>query len=320
MIVVTGGAGFIGSHLVDTLVERGHAVKVLDNLCRGRKQNLHPLASLHYTDLTGVLPYTLARHLRGADAVFHLAAKVTGIEYNRHNQMDMMQTNLQLNWNVAEAVRIAKPKLYVFVSTACVYPHNAPIPTPESAADACNPEPTNWGYGVAKWVGEQQAKFLFQEHGISTMTVRFFNASGPRDYYDPGTSHVVPALIHRAFNATDTLEVWGSGEQTRVFVDARDIAEVLVRLMDVDIASIAMPINIGHDWEVSIKQVAETINHLVTEGGLTVEFDKSKPDGYPRRAADTTRLNLLIGHYPWTPFETTVLDMVNDYTERFDVP
>lgn len=320
MIVVTGGAGFIGSHLVDALIASGHEVCVIDNLCRGFRDNINPAADLHYINLSQVYPYTLSRYFRDADAVFHLAAKVTGIEYNRHHQLDMMQTNLKMNWTVTEAVRHARPRLYVFVSTACVYPHDAPVPTPESAADICDPEPTNFGYGVAKWVGEQQARYLHDEHDIPTMIVRFFNAFGPRDYYDPATSHVIPALIDRAFNARDVLNIWGSGEQTRVFVDARDIAAVLVKLMDQPVAHTALPVNIGHSDEISIRGAAEMVNEMVTGSRLSLTFDTSKPDGYPRRAADATRLGLIIGDYDWILFEDTLEDMIDDYTERFDVP
>jgi len=318
-VAVTGGAGFIGSHLVDRLIKDDHEVLVLDNLCRGSKANVHPDATLHYVDLAKAYPFQLAQLMDDAEIVFHLAAKVTGIEYNRHNQLDMMQSNLAINWRVTEAVRWLKPSLYFFVSTACIYPHDAPVPTSEEFGAVCNPEPTNFGYGVAKWVGEQQAKFLFDEEGVPTVITRFFNAIGPRDYYDPETSHVIPALIDRAFHSVDKLEVWGSGDQTRVFVDARDIASVLTKLIDCPTASLAYPINIGHDDEISIRDAAETVNRMVAGGKLELVFDTDKPDGYPRRAADATRLKLLIGEHYWIPFWETVLDMIDDYEERFDV-
>ena len=171
-IAVTGGAGFIGSHLVDRLI-KDHKITVIDNFCRGSHDNLptsNRALKIRQTNLE-VSKCALSQF----DVVFHLAAKVTGIQYNVGHHWDMMQTNLAINTNVMESVRAARPDLFVYVSTACIYPHDASIPTPESDGSVCDPEPTNWGYGIAKWVGEQQAKLLQEEHGIPAIIVRFFN-------------------------------------------------------------------------------------------------------------------------------------------------
>lgn len=199
-----------------------------------------------------------------------------------------------------------------FVSHNCVYPHDAPIPTPESCADVCNPEPTNWGYGVAKWVGEQQANFLHQEYGMAVVNVRFYNSLGPRDYYDKATSHVAPAIIRRVIDGENPLKVWGSGNQSRVLVDCRDIAEVLFRLANCPRAYDARPINIGHPHEVTIKELVSTILALMGRE-REVMWDTTMPEGYPRRCPDMTRLISLIGNYEFRPLEMTLSDMLIDY-------
>lgn len=370
--VVTGGCGFIGSHLVDKLAEKQDFVTVIDNLVRGREENIaHNMTGLYdgpgvsrwNCDVSEKLPCRLMPHhltwepTLSRSIVFHLAAQVTGIQYNVAHNLDMLEKNLAINSGLVHAIRHIKsmPKLLIWVSTACIYPHDAPVPTPESYGDICNPEPTNFGYGVAKWVGEQQARFLCKEYGIPTIIVRFFNAFGPRDYYDKATSHVAPALIRRVMEGENPLRVWGSGEQTRVLVDARDIAKALVMLAEevsdvidfiaMSVCETPLPdgatvpdsklredfreevavefpyiVNIGHSREISISDLAHTIVNMAHElydiPKPSIIFDTSKPDGYPRRAADTTRLQSLIGWVPDTPIEDTLYAMFEDYLRQ----
>jgi len=311
-VAVTGGAGFIGSHLCEELVRRGASnITVIDNLSRGSRENLADIAAKVWVQPTDLVHYQ-PNIDHDTDAVIHLAAKVTSIEYNRTHQLDMLDTNLAINLHIAEAVRRARPGLYIYVSTACVYPHDAPVPTPEGCAEVCDPEPTNYGYGAAKWLGEKQAQLLQAEYGIPALIVRFFNAFGLRDYYDRETSHVAPALIRRVLEGEDPVEVWGTGQQTRALVDARDIARALVDLAECNAAHDGKAVNIGHEREVSIYELASTILEL-TGSPAELVFDTGKPDGYARRAADTTRLRELIGYVPDTPLRTTLAEMIAEY-------
>ena len=324
--IVTGGAGMIGSHLVDALVARGETVRVIDNFTRGSMSNLYgSMATGLVTVKTLNLEHT-GFPIATDDVVWHLAAKVTGIEYNRHNQYDMLRSNLAINYNVIESVRRNPPKLFVYVSTACVYPHDAPVPTPESAGDIGDPEPTNHGYGVAKWLGEQMVKHLSREHKVPCLIVRFFNALSERDYYDTGSSHVAPALIRRVLEGENPVVVWGTGQQTRALVDSKDIVRALLRLHDRMLTPETMyegkypdgpfVVNIGHAREVSIKELAEGIVRLCKVNPQpSIHFDTTKPDGYPRRAADTTFLKQLIGWVPNTPLEYTLKEMIKEFKE-----
>jgi GDP-L-fucose synthase len=309
-VVVTGGAGFIGSHLVDALYHhRGAIPEVFDNLERGRLRNL-PDDGYDWSDmdLTDYIP----RFPTGA-AVFHLAAKVAGIAYNRAHHYEMMQHNLRLALNVIEAARRCKASLLVYVSTACVYPSDARVPTPESAGRMGDPEPSNYGYGVAKWTGEQLAQALHREHGIPVVIPRFYNAIGPRDYYDEESSHVVPALIRRVLEGENPLVVWGSGMQTRSFVDARDLANVLIALAETPAAQDAQPINVGHEHEVTIGDVARAVAYWCGKDDLPILFDTAMADGHARRTPDVTRLRSLLGWVPNTAFAVTICDMITDY-------
>jgi len=317
MHIVTGGAGFIGSHLVDALVARGERVRVVDNFSRGSMANIVDAMKTGLVTISKVNLENYGLPCRSDDIVWHLAAKVTNIEQNRKGHYEMLRANLNLNYNVIESVRKNRPRLFVYASTACIYPEDAPVPTPESAGTICNPEPTNHGYGVAKWVGEQMVRHLNMEHNVPCVIVRFFNAIGKRDYYDE-SAHVVPALIRRVMEGENPVTVWGSGQQTRVFVDARDIATALVKLYDHMLkAKYTEPpvVNIGHPREISVAELVQMIVGLCGKD-VGYVFDTLKPDGHPRRAADVSKLFSLIGWVPNMPLEDTIRDMIAEYKEN----
>lgn len=312
-VMVTGGGGFIGSHLVDALVTKGATVTVVDNFTRGHYENLHgaiqtgrvKIRRLHIDE--GGIPNDYS-------IIFHLAARVTNIQANRHDHLGMLQDNLAVNWAVVDSIRRVKPKLAVLVSTVCVYPHDTPIPTPEAAAYPFHPEPTNEGYGLAKAILEKQAEYLHREHGVPVIVPRFSNAIGERDYYDWESSHVVPALI-RKVHEHDSIKVWGSGEQSRVFVDARDIARALGLLAENPNAADARPVNVGHEREVSIAKLLFTILEMSGKTDVPVQFDRMRPDGHKRRLVDVSRLRELTGWVPSTPLRDTLGRMIAEYQE-----
>lgn len=188
-VLVTGGAGFIGSHLVEYLVHDGAVVSVADNLERGKLENLQEVRKdvlFHQVDLRNV---DMCRKVcEGQDVVMNLAAKVTGIEYNRAHQRDMFESNMILQQNVIKAAQEMNVHRFLQVSTACIYPHDALVPTTENEGTRGEPEPTNSGYGWAKRMGEKLAEFYAKETSMEIAIVRPFNAYGPRDYYDKNFS------------------------------------------------------------------------------------------------------------------------------------
>jgi nucleoside-diphosphate-sugar epimerase len=310
-VCVTGGAGFIGSFLTEMLVEEGAEVTVADSLERGSLERISTVVDqvrMLRVDLG--TPEGAEAATRHQEIVFNLAAKVTGIEYNRFHHADMFTSNMRISQEVLQAASRNGVAKFLVVSTACIYPHDAIVPTPEWEGDRGTPEPTNEGYGWAKRMAEALGRYYHSETNMEVALCRPFNAYGPRDHWDELTSHVIPALIKRAIDGEDPLVVWGSGNQTRAFLHARDAAFGMKVIAEK--ASDADPINIGHDNEVSIRRLGEMILD-VTGSESTIEFDKSKPDGYPRRAADVTRLKKITGWTPTTPLEDGLKEMVVEY-------
>jgi len=295
-VAVTGGAGFIGSHVSEYLVWDGADVTVIDNLQRGRLENLAAVIDdIRFIngDLRDATVCETA--FAGMDMVLNLAAKVTGISYNRAHSGEMFTENILLQVTPLRAAHKVGVPRFVQTSTACIYPHDAPVPTPEAAGDVGDPEPTNAGYGWAKRMGERQAVWFSEETSMETVIVRPFNAYGLRDYYDEETSHVVPALIKKVLDGDNPIEVWGSGNQTRAMIHAKDFARGIQ--LCAEKAKDCRPINIGHDNEISIADLLGRIMKLASIEGREVFYNTDMPEGYPRRAADTTRLKEVTGGF-----------------------
>ena len=310
--LVTGGAGFIGSHLVEMLVEEGARVRVVDNLERGRLSNLEAvLDDVEFIQRDLRERETCLQVTHGMECVINMAAKVTGIEYNRNHHGDMFTSNVLINTNVLDAARLNDVSRFCVVSTACIYPHDAAVPTPETDSDHGTPEPTNEGYGWAKRMAEKQGQYYAAEYGMEIAIVRPFNAYGPRDYYDRETSHVIPALIAKVLDGDDPVVVWGSGEQSRAFVHAADFARGIKLVTETYPAADA--VNIGHDEETTIKDLLAEILALTGKSPHVV-FDTNLPEGYRRRAADTTKLRRVTGGFvPQISLEQGLVEMVEWY-------
>jgi len=287
-VLVTGGAGFIGSHLVEFLIDERAKVTVADNLERGKFENLKNVEKdINFIKIDLRNLDNCKEACQGQEVVFNLAAKVTGIEYNRTHQKEMFENNILLQIFPLKAAYEMGVKRFCQVSTACIYPHDAMVPTPESEGTRGEPEPTNRGYGWAKRMGERLAEYYAQETEMEIVMVRPFNAYGPRDYYDEKTSHVIPALIKKVMDGSNPVVVWGSGNQSRVFVHAKDFAKGIMLVTEK--YPKADPVNVGHDEEIKIKDLLRTIQDM-TGIHNEVFYDTSKPEGHPRRATDTTKL------------------------------
>ena len=306
-VLVTGGAGFIGSYLTELLVAEGARVTVADSLVRGTRGRIASVAKKIRFMKTDLFDYSnCLKACRGQEVVFNLAAKVTGIEYNRFNMADMFDCNMRLQMNVIKAASEMKVKRFLQISTACIYPHDAKVPTPESEGERGAPEPTNEGYGLAKLMGEKLALYYAREKKMHVVIARPFNAYGPRDHYDEGTSHVIPALMKRVLDGHDPVVIWGSGNQSRAFVHARDLARGMMLVTEK--APAATPINIGHDHEVTIKELFAVICKVLGRSPKAF-YDTSKPDGYARRSADVTLLRKTTGFVPAVTLEDGIREM-----------
>jgi GDP-L-fucose synthase len=285
-VLVTGGAGFIGSHVVERLAAAGARVSVADRFGRNARRNLAAVwKDVRRVEggLSGV--DACRKAAKGQDVVLHLAAKVAGVGYNIGHHATMFRENMRLSMDMLEASRLAGVGRYLVVSSACVYPRDCKVPTPESEGFVARPEPTNEGYGWSKRMAEYMGAAYRDEYGMDVVVARPYNAYGPRDHFDAEKSHVVAALIKRVCDGEDPIVVWGNGKPSRAFLYVDDFARGL--LLVAEKAKDAAPINLGSSEEVTI---AELIKKIVRIAGskARVRFDPSKPMGQPRRNCDST--------------------------------
>jgi len=275
-VIVTGGAGFLGSYVVEKLKGRG---------C---KNIFVPLVEDY--DLTKEKNVIRLYQNYSADTVIHLAAVVGGIGANRENPGKFFYDNLVMGAILMEYARQFKVDKFVALGTICAYPKFTPVPFKEEALWNGYPEETNAPYGLAKKMMLVQSQAYRTQYGFNSIFLLPLNLYGPGDNFDPKSSHVIPALIRKFIEAAeegkDEVVCWGTGKPTRGFLYVEDAAEGI--LLATKKYNKSDPINLGTDLEISIKDLAELIAKLCEFKGK-IKWDTSKPDGQPRRKLDTTR-------------------------------
>jgi GDP-L-fucose synthase len=303
-VVVTGGAGFMGSRVVDRLRSLGAQVTAP----RSREYNL----------VDGTAVKRLFRDTR-PEIVIHAAAVVGGIGANRANPGRFFYENLMMGAQCLEEARLTQVQKFVAIGTICAYPKFTPVPFKEEALWDGYPEETNAPYGLAKKMLLVQAQAYRQQYGMNAIFLLPVNLYGPRDNFDPASSHVIPALIRKCVEASrqgrEEIEVWGSGKATREFLYVDDCAEAIVRAAEQYDG--AEPVNIGAGFEISIKDLAEMIARLSGFKGR-LKWDPSKPDGQPRRCLDVTRATQLFGFTSRTPFESGLKTTIDWFRSHSD--
>jgi GDP-L-fucose synthase len=305
-VVVTGGSGFLGRHLVQALERRGSTVLVP----RKRQYDLtcEPQVERMYAELQ-------------PQVVVHLAAVVGGIGANRESPGRFFYENVMLGALTMEHARRNGVEKFVGVGTICAYPKHAPVPFVE--ADLWNgyPEDTNAPYGIAKKMLLVQGQAYRQQYGFNAIHLLPVNLYGPHDNFDQASSHVIPALIRKCVEAgargDREVVCWGTGNATREFLYVEDCADAIVRATErYDDAD---PVNIGAGFEISIRDLAQLIAELTGfRGRLT--FDATKPDGQPRRMLDVTRAEQGFGFRATTDFRAGLRDTIEWYRAQRQVP
>jgi GDP-L-fucose synthase len=287
--VVTGGSGFLGSYVVETLERRG-AEHVF--VPRRRDYDLRSVDNIR-------------RLLRDArpDVVFHLAARVGGIGANREHPAEFFYDNLMMSVPLLHESWAAGVEKFVGLGTICCYPKHAPIPFREELVWDGYPEETNAPYGLAKKMLLVQSQSYRQQYGYNSVFLMPVNLYGPRDNFDPSSSHVIPALIKKCVEAKERGEreivVWGDGSPTREFLYVEDAAEGIV--LSAERYNDSEPVNLGSSQEISIKDLVDIIAKLTAFDGR-ITWDTSKPNGQPRRSLDTTRAEKWFGFRATTDF------------------
>ncbi|HCQ92709.1 TPA: GDP-fucose synthetase [Candidatus Beckwithbacteria bacterium] len=312
LVLVTGGAGFIGSHLVEALVGFGAKVTVPTLSLKPTPflSAVKDKINLVTADLKN--PAAAQKVVKGQDLIFHLAAHVGGVHYNQINPATLLYENSLPAINVFAAAKSHPPQRLLYVSSACVYPRECSFPTQESEGFLNEPEITNYGYGWGKRIGELFAKTYAQEFKLKVGIVRPYNAYGPRDNFDPKSSHVIPALVKRVIDGENPLVVWGDGSATRSFIYIDDIVRGM--LLAIEKYPRPDPINLGTKEEISVRDLARLIVKLAgTE--TKIVFDQAKPSGQPRRNCAAGKAQKLLGFKA----ETTLnqgLPQVIDYYKK----
>lgn len=319
-VLVTGGSGFIGSHVVEMLVDRGAQVRIstTGGLTDRGKQNLKTVldkVEIVQADLRDLEQAKKATE--GQQLIVNAAAKVAGMPYNKAHPATMFRENMLIGLNVIEAARQTGCERFLVVSSACVYRRDCIIPTPETEGFVDEPEQTNLGYGWSKRMHEVLGRTYHDEYGMTVAIARPYNCYGPRDEFNPEHSHVIPGIIKRFFDGENPFLIWGNGEQSRSFLYVKDFArgllEVLEKYPEAD------PLNIGADEETKVKDLVYLIRELAGKEDVPVELDLTKPVGQPRRHCDVTKAVEKIGWKPEYNLRDGLKETIEWYKETYGV-
>ncbi len=301
-VVVTGGAGFLGSHLIAKLKQHG-ATDIF--VPRFEEFDLREKEAC-------------ARAVSGAQVVIHLAANVGGIGYNRDFPGTLFYDNLLMGVHMMEESRKVGVEKFVAIGTICAYPKFAPVPFKEDDLWDGYPEETNAPYGLAKKMMLVQSTAYRSQYDFNSIFLLPVNLYGPGDNFKESSSHVIPALIKKFVEAKKqgkpSVTVWGTGKATREFCYVEDAAEGIV--LATEKYDESEPVNIGTGFEISIKDLVEKIRGLVGYTGEII-WDTTKPDGQPRRMLDTTRAREKFGYSSTTNFDKGLLLTIDWYIKSY---
>jgi len=288
-ILVTGGAGFLGSAVVRILRRSGY-------------EHIYVPRSVGF-DLTTESGVEEVYRWSKPDVVIHLAAVVGGIGANRENPGRFFYDNLMMGTLLMDYARRAGVQKFVAIGTVCCYPKYTAVPFREDDLWSGYPEETNAPYGMAKKMLLVQSQAYRQQYGFNSIFLLPVNLYGPGDNFDPATSHVIPALIKKCVDAVERgdqeIVVWGTGDATREFLFVEDAAEGIA--LATERYSKPDPVNLGAGWEISIRDLVKTVADAVGFRGR-IRWDTSKPDGQPRRSLDVSRAEREFGFRARTSF------------------
>jgi GDP-L-fucose synthase len=284
-ILLTGGAGFLGSAVANRLKDAGASEEHI-RIPRSKDLDLRRWENC-------------VKAVKDIDVVIHLAARVGGIGFNRDFPADLFYDNAIMGIQMIEAARLEGVEKFVCLGTVCAYPKFTPVPFSEEDLWNGYPEETNAPYGLAKKMLLVQSQAYRQQYGFNSIYLLPVNLYGPRDNFDPGSSHVVPALIKKFIDAIENdlgvVDVWGTGNASREFLYVDDAARCVV--LATEMYNKPSPVNVGVGMETKIREIVSLIADLTGFQG-EIRWDASKPDGQPRRCLDVSRAKDEFGFVP----------------------
>jgi UDP-glucose 4-epimerase len=318
-VFITGGAGFIGSHLAERLLDRGDEVLVLDDLSTGAMENIDPFVGrpgFEYRIGSATEPGLVTELVDRGDVTVHLAAAV-GVRLIVEHPVHTIETNVRATEAVLEAAA-RKKRLTVIASTSEVYGKSTQIPFREE--DDLRLGPTihsRWAYACSKALDEWLALAFWQERKVPVIITRFFNTVGPRQTGRYGM--VLPTFASQALKG-EPITVYGSGEQTRCFAHVKDAVEAVVRLIDCP-AAVGQVFNVGTDEEITIRDLAEQVRACAGSASPIerIPYDEAYAEGFEdmlRRVPDVTKLERVTGFRPRIPLARMIADVVEDRRAR----
>ncbi len=316
--LITGGAGFIGSHLAEALLDAGHQVLVLDNLSTGSMENITHLKErpgFEYVIDSVENERLLAELIDRSEVVFHFAAAV-GVKLIVEQPVHTIETNVHGTEVVLKHAN-KKKKLVVIASTSEVYGKSEQVPFREDSDLVMGPTPKHrWAYACSKAIDEFLALAYWKERKLPVIIVRFFNTVGPRQTGQYGM--VIPNFVRQAL-AGEPITVFGDGTQSRSFTHVADVVSALLKLV-AEPKAVGQVVNIGNTEEVSIYHLAERVRHLAgsTSSIKLVPYDEAYESGFedmPRRVPDLSKASKMIGYKPMHTLDD-ILTQVIDYFRR----
>jgi len=317
--LITGGAGFIGSHLSESLLEDGHQVLILDNLSTGSIENIAHLKGRrgfeYFIDTVDNEPL-VAELIDRSDVVFHLAAAV-GVKLIVEQPVHTIETNVHGTEVVLKHAN-KKKKLVVIASTSEVYGKSDDVPFREDSDLVMGPTPKHrWAYACSKAIDEFLALAYWKERKLPVIIVRLFNTVGPRQSGQYGM--VIPNFVRQAL-AGEPITVFGDGTQSRSFAHVADVVAALVKLVN-EPRAIGQVINIGNAQEITIERLAERIRTLSGSKSIIkhIPYDEAYESGFedmPRRVPDLTRIKELIGYTPEHGLDDILLQVIEYFRKK----